>query len=101
MSVEKSHYTSPEDVTKEIALSSDLINDLYIVLDRIDYNNRTILGDLNKTYPNYNLLDKVGIDEWSPQEGMAEYECEYPCSSESVQGRATSPPEIILGVLNT
>ncbi len=49
---------------------------------------------------NYNLLDKVGIDEWSPQEGMAEYECEYPCSSESVQGRATSPPEIILGVLN-
>ena len=42
MSVEKRHYTSPEDVTKEIALSSDLINDLYIVLDRIDYNNRTI-----------------------------------------------------------
>jgi len=50
---------------------------------------------------NYNLLDKVGIDEWSPQEGMAEYECEsYPCSSDNVQGRATSPPEIILGVLN-
>ena len=50
---------------------------------------------------NYDLLDKVGIDEWSPQEGMGEYECDsYPCSSESVQGRATSPPEIILGVLN-
>ena len=50
---------------------------------------------------NYNLLDKVGIDEWSPQEGMAEYECDsYPCSSNNVQGRATSPPEIILGVLN-
>ena len=50
---------------------------------------------------NYNLLDKVGIDEWSPQEGLGEYECDsYPCSSESVQGRATSPPEIILGVLN-
>tara|TARA_B100000676_G_scaffold306919_1_gene364164 strand:- start:12283 stop:16620 length:4338 start_codon:yes stop_codon:yes gene_type:complete len=50
---------------------------------------------------NYNLLDKVGVDEWSPQEGMAEYECEsYPCSSNNVQGRATSPPEIILGVLN-
>ena len=50
---------------------------------------------------NYNLLDKVGIDEWSPQEGMAEYECDsYPCSSDNVQGRATSPPEIILGVLN-
>ena len=32
---------------------------------------------------------------------MAEYECEsYPCSSNNVQGRATSPPEIILGVLN-
>ena len=43
----------------------------------------------------------MGIDEWSPQEGMAEYECDsYPCSSDNVQGRATSPPEIILGVLN-
>tara|TARA_B110000014_G_scaffold249036_1_gene223941 strand:+ start:2458 stop:6834 length:4377 start_codon:yes stop_codon:yes gene_type:complete len=56
---------------------------------------------LNQYNINYDLLDKVGIDEWSPQEGMAEYECDsYPCSSNNVEGRATSPPEIILGVLN-
>ena len=42
MTVEKRFYTSPFDITKEIALRSDLIKDIYIVLDRIDYNNKTI-----------------------------------------------------------
>ena len=42
LTVEKRYYTSPFDVTKEIALSSDLIKDIYIVLDRIDYNNNNI-----------------------------------------------------------
>ena len=42
MSVEKRYYTSPFDITKEIALSSDLVKDIYIVLDRIDYNRNII-----------------------------------------------------------
>ena len=50
---------------------------------------------------NSSQLDPVGIDEWSVTQGMGEFECDtYPCSSDSVEGRATSPPEIILGVLN-
>mgnify|MGYP001323846553 FL=1 len=50
---------------------------------------------------NSSTLDPVGIDEWSVTQGMGEFECDtYPCSSQSVEGRATSPPEIILGVLN-
>ena len=42
MTVEKRYYISPFDVTKEIALSSDLLKDIYVVLDRIDYNNNNI-----------------------------------------------------------
>jgi cytochrome c-type biogenesis protein CcmF len=43
MTVEKRLYTSPKfSVTKEIAIDSDLIKDIYIVLDRIDYNNNTV-----------------------------------------------------------
>ena len=42
MHVEKRYYTSPFDITKEIALSSDLVKDIYIVLDRIDYNKNII-----------------------------------------------------------
>ncbi len=42
MTVEKRYYTSPFDITKEIALNSDLTKDIYIVLDRIDYNRNII-----------------------------------------------------------
>ena len=35
--VEKRFYFSPNEITKEIALNSNIIKDLYIILNRVDY----------------------------------------------------------------
>ena len=42
LTVERRFYFSPSEITKEIALKSNLIKDLYIILNRIDYNTNTI-----------------------------------------------------------
>ena len=38
--VEKRFYDSPVQVTKEIALESNIVKDLYIILNRVDYDKK-------------------------------------------------------------
>ena len=38
--VEKRFYYSPVQVTKEIALESNIVKDLYIILNRVDYDKK-------------------------------------------------------------
>ncbi len=40
--VEKRFYYSPNEITKEIALDSNIIKDLYIILNRVDYLSNSI-----------------------------------------------------------
>ena len=69
---------------------------------QLGFNGKNLnINYLNQYELDENELDKVGIDEWTPEQGLAEFECDnYPCSNTNAAGRPTSPPEIILGVLN-